>query len=218
MKAGSLVATVLCLSWSIAFSQPVDKNKPHGRACISVLNSGNGDEEPLRADSEASRGLKVRAHLDATEKCEALVAIFTKSGQPVAGWAPQFVDVPARKEVLLPKAPAAWTWEKATGPIQAYVLFFAPGSKESAELRTLVGAMQTTSDSSVAKLQTNKLRELIGRAKIDKAAAERAPKRDAEVAGTFRMVVGFEWRDSARAANFSADKAGALIFPAVEPK
>jgi hypothetical protein len=28
-----------------------------------------------------------------------------------------------------------------------------------------------------------------------------------------RSVVGFEWRDSARAANFAADKPGALIFP-----
>jgi hypothetical protein len=157
----------------------------------------------------------VQAHLDATAKCEALVAIFTKSGQPVAGWPPQFVDVAARKEVLLPKSPAVWNWEKATGPLEAYVLFFAPGSKDSAEIRALVGAMQKTSDSAVTKLQTNKLRELIGRAKIDKAAAERAAPSDAEVAGTFRMVVGFEWRDSARAVNFSAAKPGALIFPAV---
>lgn len=214
MKPGWLVAALLCLNASPAFSQAIDKSKPHGRACISVVNSANGDQEPLRADSESRRGLKVLAHLDATAKCEALVAIFTKSGQPVAGWPPQFVDVSARKEVLLPKAPAVWNWEKPTGPLEAYVLFFAPGSKESAEIRALVGAMQKTSDSAITKLQTNKLRELIGRAKIDKAAAERAVPPDAEVAGTFRMVVGFEWRDSARAVNFSAGKPGALIFPA----
>ena len=157
----------------------------------------------------------MRAHLEATAKCEALVAIFTKSGQPVAGWAPQFVDVSARKEVLLPRSPAVWNWEKPTGPLEAYVLFFAPGSKDGAELRALVGAMQKTSDSAVTKAQTNKLRELIGRAKIDKATAQRATPSEAEVAGTFRMVVGFEWRDSARAANFSVAKPGALIFPAV---
>lgn len=216
MKPGWLVAGVLCLNASLAFSQAVDKSKPHGRACISVVNSANGDEEALRADSEAGPGRKVLAHLDATAKCEALVAIFTKSGQPVAGWPPQFVDVSARKEVLLPKAPAVWNWVKATGPLEAYVLFFAPGSKDSAELRALVGAMQNTNDSAVAKLQSNKLRELIGRAKIDKAAAERAAPRDPEVAGTFRMVAGFEWRDSARAVNFSAGKPGALIFPAAK--
>jgi hypothetical protein len=215
MKPGYLVAAALWLSASMALSQAVDKNKPHGRACISVLNSANGDEEALRADSEAGRGRKVQAHLEATAKCEALVAIFTKSGQPVPGWAPQFVDVSARKEVLLPKAPAMWNWEKATGPLEAYVLFFAPGSNDGAELRALVGAMQKMNDSGVTKLQTNKLRELIGRAKIDRAAAERAAPPDAEVAGTFRMVVGFEWRDSARAANFSSGRPGALIFPAV---
>lgn len=216
MKPGLLVAALLCLHASLAFSQAVDKNKPHGRACLSVVNSANGDEEPLRADSEGRRGLKVQAHLDATAKCEALVAIFTKSGQPVAGWAPQFVELSARKEVLLPKAPAVWNWENDTGPLEAYVLFFAPGSKDSAELRALVGAMQKMNDSAVTKLQTNKLRELIGRAKIDRAAAERAAPSDAEVAGTFRMVVGFEWRDSARAVNFAAGKPGALIFPAAK--
>jgi hypothetical protein len=215
MKPGLLVAAALWLSASLAFSQAVDKNKPHGRACISLLNSANGDEEALRADSEAGPGRKLLAHLDATAKCEALVAVFTKNGQPVAGWAPQFVELSARKEVLLPKAPIVWNWEKDTGALEAYVLFFAPGSKDGADLRALVGAMQKMNDSDVTKLQTNKLRELIGRAKIDKAAAERAAPPDAEVAGTFRMVVGFEWRDSARAVNFSAGKPGALIFPAV---
>ena len=185
MKRGLLVGAVLGLNASLAFSQSVDKSKPHGRACISVVNSANGDEEALRADSEAGRGRKVLAHLDATAKCEALVAIFTKGGQPIAGWSPQFVDVSTRKEVLLPKAPAGWNWEKATGPLEAYVLFFAPGSKDSAELRGLVGAMQNTNDSAVTKLQTNKLRELIGRAKIDKAIAARAAPTDAEVAGYF---------------------------------
>jgi hypothetical protein len=213
VKAGALLTGLLCLSSSLALAQSVDKNKPHGRACISVFNTANGDEEPLRADSEGRRGLKVRAYLDATTKCEALVAIFTKNGQALTGWAPQFVDVPAKKEIVLPKAPAAWNWEKETGSLQAYVLFFAPGSRDSSEMRALIGAMQSTSDSAVAKMQANKLRELIGRAKIDRVAAERVAKPETEVAGTFRMVVGFAWRDSARAANFSAEKPGALIFP-----
>jgi len=91
--------------------------------------------------------------------------------------APQFVDIPAKKEVVLPKAPATWNWEKETGPLQAYVLFFAPGSKDSSEMRALVGAMQSANDSAVAKMQANKLRELIGRAKIDKVAAERLANR-----------------------------------------
>lgn len=214
MKRGLFVVAVLWIGSAIAVAQALDKNKPYGRACISVINSANGDEEALRADSTAGRGRKLAAHLDVTAKCEALVAIFPKSGQPVAGLPPQFVEVPVRNEVRLPKAPATWNWEKESGAIQVYVLFFAPGSKDGAELRALVGAMQSTKDSGVAKLQANKLRELIGRAKVDKAAAERAVKPDAEVAGVLRMVVGFEWRDSARAVNFTADKPGTLIFPA----
>jgi hypothetical protein len=54
---------------------------------------------------------------------------------------------------------------------------------------------------------------LIGSAKIDETAARRVPKANSEVAGVLRMVVGFDWRDSARATNFSAEKPGALIFP-----
>ena len=216
MKWRLLAAAIFCASSAIAFSQPLDKNKPYGRACVGVVNSANGDEEALRSNSAAGRGLKVVAHLDATAKCEALVAIFAKGGRVAPGWPPQFVAVPAEKEVLLPKAPAAWKWEKGEGAIEVYVLFFAPGSKDSAEIRALVSAMQGSKSAEVAKLQTNKLLELIGRAKVDKVAAEHAAKATTEVAGALRMVVGFEWRDSARAVNFSAERPGALIFPAAD--
>ena len=57
------------------------------------------------------------------------------------------------------------------------------------------------------------MREIIGRAEVDKGASDRGAKADtAEVGGVFRTVVGFPWRDSARAVNFSPDKSGALIF------
>ena len=164
------------------------------------------------------RGLKLIAHLDATTKCEALVAIFTKNGQIAAGLAPQFVDLLARSEVLLPKSAAAWKWERDEESIQVYVLFFPPGSKDSAELRTLVNAMQDSKSEAISKLQVNKLHELVGRAKVDKVAAAHVAQANTEVAGVMRMVVGFEWRDSARAVNFSADKPGALIFPAADGK
>jgi hypothetical protein len=216
VKANLVVTIVFLANCSAALSQSFDKSKPSGRACIGVVNSLNGDEEALRARATAGPHQKVVAHLDATAKCEALVAMFARSGQVVPGWRPQFVDVTARNEVLLPRAPVSWTWEKDTGPFEASVLFLAPGSKDGGEIRALVNAMQGTRDEAVLRLQGNKLRELIGRAKVDKAAAQRAPKPDSEVAGTMRMVVGFEWRDSARAVNFSADKPGALIFPAAD--
>jgi hypothetical protein len=67
-------------------------------------------------------------------------------------------------------------------------------------------------------MQATRLRELIGNAHFDKEAALHAPKASSEVAGVMRMVVGFEWRDSARAVNFSSEKPGALIFPAPDAR
>ena len=81
-----------------------------------------------------------------------------------------------------------------------------------------MNAMQKTQDGGILKLQAGKLRELIGRLNFDKAAAEHAPKASSEVAGVMRMVVGFEWRDSARAVNFSAGKPGVLIFPSTQAR
>jgi hypothetical protein len=75
-------------------------------------------------------------------------------------------------------------------------------------------AMQNAGTQKIAELQANKLRELLGRAKVDKLASDRGVKTNAtEVGGVFRMAVGFEWRDSARSVNFSADKPAALVFP-----
>jgi hypothetical protein len=179
------------------------------------MNSVNGEELPLQATSTPGKGKKIVAHIDATSKCEALVAAFNrKTGQLVNNWLPQFVQVTERTEVLLPRAPVVWDWGKDVGPLELHVLIFAPGSKQVIELKTLVEAMQNAKTPKITDLQTNKLRELIGRAKVDKPALDRGVKTDAtEVGGVFRMAVGFEWRDSARSANFTADKPAALIFP-----
>lgn len=194
-------------------SQSFDKRKPYGRAAIGVMNTANQDEEAFQSIGTPGRNKKVVAHFDATAKCEVLVAAFTKSGQLANGWPPQFVDVAAGREMELPRAPIAWKWEKDAGTIDVYILFFAPGSKDGVELRTLVAAMQNPKSEAVTKLQVNKLHELIGRAKVDKGASDRGAKADStEVGGVLRMVVGFPWRDSARSVNFSADKTGALIF------
>jgi hypothetical protein len=214
VKCSLFVAVVLNGTCALAFSQDVDRNKPHARICIAVFNSASGDEEAFQAASTPGKGKRIVAHLDANAKCEAIIAAFNrKSGQLANGWPPQFVQIAEQREVVVPKAPVAWSWEKETGPIELYVLVFAPGSKDGVELKTLVSAMQNLRSDAKAKLQTNKLRELIGRAKFDKARAGNTPTVDStEVGGVFRMVVGFEWRDSARIVNFSADKPGALVF------
>jgi hypothetical protein len=211
LLAGVVIGTSLCL----VPLQAADKNKPHARVCFAVLHSATGEEEAFQAVSSAGKGKKIVAHLDANANCEAVVAAFSrKTGQLANGWRPQFVQIAEQREMVLPQAPSAWSWEKETGPIEVCVLVFAPGSKDGAELKTLVSAMQNTQSEAVTKLQTNKLRELIGRAKIDKARAGNAPKADStEVGGVLRMVVGFEWRDSARIVNLTTEKPGALVFP-----
>lgn len=206
---------MLNASCCLALSQAVDKNKPYARVCLAVMNSATGREEAFQAVSTPGKGKRIVAHIDANAKCEAVIAAFSrKTGQPAYGWPPQFVEVAEWNEVLLPKSPVSWDWVKDAGPIELYVLIFAPGSKESAELKNLVGAMQNAKTKKVANLQANKLRELIGHAKIDKASPDHVAKdENVEVGGVFRMVSGFEWRDSARSVNFTADKPAALIFP-----
>lgn len=217
MKAGLLFAVLLGATLSVSLAQTGDKRAASARACISVVNSLNNDEEALRGDMTGRRGLKINAHLDSTVACDALAVVFTKTGQALPGCHPQFVTLSAGNELTLPRSPAAWTWEKDTGPIEGYVVFFAKGSKESAEVRTLVAAMQGAPEESILKLQTAKLRELIGRANVDRSV-QRPPKTDAEIAGTYRMVVGFDWHGAARTVGFSADKPGALVFPLSAPR
>lgn len=204
----------------MAFSQSADKSKPYARVCVAVMDSASGEEKAFQAGSAPGKGKKIVAHIDANAKCEVVVAAFNrKDGQLAYGWPPQFVQVAEWTEVIVPKASVTWSWKKDAGPIELYVLVFAPGSKDSAELKTLISAMQNAKSEAIAKLQTNKIHELIGRAKIDKARAEQVVKTDTtEVGGVFRMVVGFEWRDSARTVNFTADKPGALIFPGTTAK
>jgi hypothetical protein len=212
VKTTLLLSAVLAANCSIALAQSLDKNKPYGRVAIGVINTANGDENAFETNGAPGKGRKLVAHFDATAKCDVLVAAFG-SGQLAYGWRPQFTEVSAGHEMQLPKAPVTWSWEKAAGKIEVYVLFFAPGSKDGAELRTLVAAMQSQQSEAVTKLQVNKLRELIGRAKVDKGTSDRGAKADStEVGGVFRMVIGFPWRDSARSVNFSADRPGALIF------
>ncbi|MEY2563071.1 MAG: hypothetical protein QOH88_1264 [Verrucomicrobiota bacterium] len=215
MKLNLLIAAILYTSGCAAFSQPFDKNKPHARICVAVVTAANGDEEPFQTSVAAAKGRKIVTHIDATAKCEVVVAAFNRKDRQLAfGWPPQFVQVSEKNELAVPKTPMIWSWEKDNGPIDFYVLVFAPGSKEAAEFRTLIGAMQNPKSEALAKLQTNKLHELIGRVRIDEATAKNVVKTEtAQVGGVFRVAVGFEWRDSARSVNFTAEKPGALIFP-----
>jgi hypothetical protein len=191
----------------------VDEEKPHGRVCISIFEPGPPEkEEAFQISAPTGAGKLVRAYVDASDKCSVLIAAITKDGKLVNGWRPQLAEVPAEyEEFLLPNAPVKWEWTNSSAPFDFYVLFLAPDSKEIAEAKKLVDAMQNPKvDDRVLALQTGKLKELIGRIAADKSSANQAPGSEPEIGGVFRGAA-FPWRQFARAANFAADRPGVVI-------
>jgi hypothetical protein len=203
----------LLVTTSALAATAVDEEKPHGRVCISVLEPGPPEkEEAFQSSAPTGAGKLVRAYVDASDKCSVLIAAITKDGKLVNGWRPQLAEVPAEyEEILLPSSPVKWEWAATSAPFDFYVLFLAPDSKDIAEAKKLVDAMQNPKvDDRVLALQTGKLRELIGRIAADKSSANQAPGSEPEIGGVFRGAA-FPWRQFARAANFAADQPGVVI-------
>jgi hypothetical protein len=192
----------------------VDEEKPHGRFCLSLYEPGPPEkEEAFQISAPAGAGKLVRAYVDASDKCSVLLAALTKDGKLVNGWRPQLSEVPGEfEEILLPKTPVKWDWSTASVPFDFYVLFLAPDSKDIAEAKKLVDAMQNPKvDDRVLALQTGKLKELIGRIAADKSNSNQAPVSEPEVGGVFRGAA-FPWRQFAQKVNFSADRPGVLVL------
>jgi hypothetical protein len=192
----------------------IDEEKPYGRVCLSIYEPGPPEKEEAFQNSAArGAGKTVRAYVDASDKCSVLIAAMTKDGKLVNGWRPQLSEVPAEyEEILLPTAPVKWDWSTAAGPFDLYVLFLAPGSKETDEAKKLVEAMQNPKvDDRVLAMQTGKLKELIGRLTSDRDKTNQAPMSEPEVGGVFRGAA-FPWRQFASSANFSADRPGVLVL------
>ncbi|MEY2502102.1 MAG: hypothetical protein QOI07_2436 [Verrucomicrobiota bacterium] len=191
----------------------LDEEKPHGRVCLSLFEPGPPEkEEAFQNSASPGAGKIVRAYVDASDKCSVLVAAITKEGKLANGWRPQLSEVPGEyEEILLPKGPVKWDWATSSVAFDVYVLFLAPDSKEIAEAKKLVDAMQNPKvDDRVLALQTGKLKELIGRIAADKSSSNQGPASEPEVGGVFRGAA-FPWRQFARAANFSPDRPGVLI-------
>ena len=192
----------------------VDEEKPHGRVCLSMFEPGPPEkEEAFSLSAPAASGKTVRAYVDSSDKCSVVLAALTKDGKLVNGWRPQLAEVPGEfEEILLPTSPMKWDWSTASGPFDLYVLFLAPNSKEIAEVKKLVDAMQNPKvDDRVLAMQTTKLKELIGRLATDKDKANQGPLSQPEVGGVFRGTA-FPWRQFARGVNFSADHPGVLVL------
>ena len=199
---------------SAVAASTVDEDKPYGRVCVALFEAGPPEkEEAFQLSSAPGPGKTVRAYVDASEKCNVLVAAITKDGKLVNGWRPQLSEVPDEfEEILLPKAPVKWDWSAASGPFDFFVLFLAPGSKEIEEAKKLVEAMQNPKvDDRVLAMQTSKLKELIGRITSEKEKVNQAPVNEPEVGGVFRGAA-FPWRQYAQGINFDAEKPGVLIL------
>ncbi|MEY2496953.1 MAG: hypothetical protein QOD12_509 [Verrucomicrobiota bacterium] len=197
-------------------ARAVDEEKPNGRVCISVVDGPSGKEEAFRPATTYRPGSTVRAHVDASNKCAVLIAALTKDGKLANGWRPQLSDLAADfEDVELPKAPVTWSWAAASGPFDLYVLFLPSSSKEVEEAKKLVAAMQAPKmDERLLTMQTNKLRELIGRITSAKEKVNQAPMTDPEVGGVFRGAgdAAFPWRQFAQSINFADDTPGVLLL------
>jgi hypothetical protein len=195
-----------------------DEEKPQGRVCVSLVDSGpSAKEEPFRPSTTGRPGSIVRAHIDASHKCTVLLAALTKDGKLANGWRPQLSEVPAEfEEVLLPQAPVAWEWSGAHGPFELYVLFLPSGSKDIGEAKKLVDAMQGPKvDERLLAMQVNKLRELIGRITNEKEKVNQAPMTEPELGGVFRgsgVDAVFPWREFAQSIDFEENHPGVLIL------
>jgi hypothetical protein len=207
----------LALGWLVAasvFAADVDEEKPHGRVCLSIFEPGPPEkEEAFTLSAPAGAGKIVRAYVDSSDKCSVLLAALTKDGKLANGWRPQLADVPPDfEEILLPTGTVKWDWAASAVPFDFYVLFLASDSKELAEAKKLVDAMQNPKvDERVLAMQTTKLKELIGRLATDKSKANQGPASQPEVGGVFRGAA-FPWRQFARAVNFSAESPGVLVL------
>lgn len=201
-------------AWDAVAAEAFDEEKPYGRVCFALFEPGPPDkEEAFVMSAPPGPGKTIRAYVDASEKCTVLVAAVTKDGKLVNGWRPQLLDVPGEfEEILLPKAPVKWDWSAASGPFGFYVLFLPPSSKDIAEAKKLVDAMQNPKmDERVLALQTGKLKELIGRITLEREKVNQGPVSEPEVGGVFRGAA-FPWRQFAQGINFSADRPGVLVL------
>jgi hypothetical protein len=62
------------------------------------------------------------------------------------------------------------------------------------------------------QLQSNKLREMIGRTMIEKDRSKYLAKTESSELGGVLRGGTFEWRKYAQSVNFTSDKPGVLIF------
>jgi hypothetical protein len=193
-----------------------DSSKPYASVCISVLTENEGSEVALTPSLEPGTGKSIVAHAVANVPCVLLVVAFNQGdGQLAHEWRPQLDESEEEwEEVVLPEKKTAWRWEVKGQPFDLYVLFLSNSSDSAQQFKDLVAAMQDPKEaSSLLKLQTNKLHELISRAAGDADPSKhRATAAVTEIHGVTRGQNEFLWRRFASKVYFDDRNSGLLIF------
>ena len=207
-----------CSVWLVAglvafvAASPLDDSTPFGRVCIGVLTGEK--EQPLDAQSKPSANTFIVAHAEANESCELLIfALSSGDGRLACDWRPQFVALRPSEEIQVPETPVVWRWSEASAPVNLYVLFLHPNSKDSRKLKALVSAMLNPNVTrELLDRQGVKLRELATRSGTRQGEVIHVTETArAQVAATYRGA-NFPWRAYASSVNFSEAKPGLLVF------
>jgi hypothetical protein len=205
---------LLLLTVALSNSGAAQTANSRGRVCLSFVEPGSPAKElPFRTTSMAGPGARMNVYLDASTKCIVLVVALSKEGKLANGWRPQLAEVPEDFEgIQLPRKPVTWEWTAQGAPLDIYLLFMQPGSTDAEEVKKLASAMQPPEiEDRLLAMQTNKLRELIGRVTSEKQKANQTLFKDPEVGGVFRGSE-FPWRQFAQSVSFGDDRPGVLIF------
>jgi hypothetical protein len=209
----------LAISTAVSRMGAAEDVKSQGRVCISLVDPGPPVKEvPFRTTSVPGPNAKVNIYLDASRKCCALIVALSKEGKLANGWRPQFSEVPDDfEEIELPRAPVNWQWTAHAAPLDIYVLFVSSGSTDAEEAQRVVSAMQSPDVAeNLLAMQTNKLRELIGRITSKNQKSNQTLFKDPEVGGVFRGHE-FPWRMFAQSVNFGDNQPGVLILSSEGP-
>lgn len=199
----------------VAFAAP---EAPYGRAAVSVAepDAGSEKEAPLEKDSRPGKGKKLQVYFEANQECAVAIAAFNrKDGGLVNGWLPAFTVSPEWDERRVPTAPITWNWNTETPALDIYVVFLDKKSASISELQTLISAMQNPkADPKLLRMQAGKLQEMMGKwlsskSNIQASAAESRPTIGGVVRGG-----DFNWRNSAKKAEFKEKEPGILVFNA----
>ena len=180
------IALSLTLALRATGAQTVDKTKPYGRACVTVVDSKTKNETLLTDNLKPAAESNVSIHLEANTQCKAIVAAFSSiEGSLANGWLPVIVSLEEWKEQTLPDAAGKpWAWVEAGQPFEVFVTFL-PREMPTAALSLVAKLRGGKGDADVQKLPAWQLREEFRRwAASDSAVAARPESAPAPIAGT----------------------------------